>query len=189
MPGVGGLDTELIGSAGTLVAAGLQTAGHHVQAAMLDMLEAGLGAQIGMLLYVIAALAALMTIGLGGHYKFGLWFLIGPALFYQLTVPRVVSKGVVWRFGDNVHETEVVYQVAEGIVDGETNGTPEASGQAASRQKLEQGARVSFAFAYWDLFTTEIIQRFIAALRLTDVKSDMDFISKSERYVKVFDFK
>lgn len=188
MAGPGQIDTDVIGSAGTLVAAGLQTAGLHVQEAILRVFEQGLGSHLGLLLYVLSALVALMTIGLGGNYKFGLWFLVGPFLFYQLTIPRVLSKGVEWRFGENIHDTRLVYETVKGVAEGTSNAEIASKGQAAT-EKLVQGAKVSAVFAQWDIITSNIIQAFVSALQLTDVKSDIDFISKTERYAKLFRLK
>lgn len=165
------LDDEMIGSAGTLVAAGLQTAGQYVQSSIIDMMQNGLGSSLGVLLYVIAAIIAVGTIALGGHYKWGLWFLIGPALYYQVIAVRVPSSGAKWEFGDRTHAPSIVRAINEGVV------------------TTDQPAKVSWFYSTWDTFSTEIIQAFIKALNLTDVEGDVAFISRTQRFGALFHLK
>ena len=94
---------KTMGSVGSLVGAAMETAGHYLQSQMLDLFNDGFGATYGALFYVIAAVVALFTVGIGGNYKFGLWFFIGPGLFFWSIGHRVPSAGANWKFGEQIY--------------------------------------------------------------------------------------
>ncbi len=167
------VDTAPIGSAGTLVAAGLQTAGMYLQSSLLDALNSPAGSNIGMFLYVMSAVTAIVILALGGNYKFGLWFLLGPAIFYQLTTTREIATVTSWQLGQHVHTNKLVARTVRGV--GE--GAPTTTGKTVY---------VSSFFATWDTIVSTTVQTAVRALLITDIKSDLDFLGKAQRYQLVF---
>lgn len=167
------VDADPIGAVGTLVAAGLQTAGMYLQSSLLDVLNSPEGSQIGMFLYVMSAATAIIILALGGNYKFGLWFLLGPAIFYQMITPREIATVTSWQMGQHLHQAKLV----GGAVRGVGEGAPTTAGKTVY---------VSSFFATWDSIVSNTVQTAIRALMITDVKSDLDFLGKAQRYQLVF---
>jgi hypothetical protein len=100
--------SESIASSGTMIAAALETVGYHYQSHILDALIApGALPIIAAFAYVICGIIALVTFVRTGEYKFALWFLFGPGLFYFVTIYRVESSGTNWMFGDEARNQEV----------------------------------------------------------------------------------
>ncbi len=162
------LDTDEIASVGTLVGAALETAGHFMQSAFIDLFETGYGAALGGYLYAFSILVAVTIIAQGGQYKFSRWFIIGPALFYAAVFPRQESCGVVVRFGERVYDPKYIYDATEGM--------------ASEEQCTNNPARVSVVFKLWDNFTSVTINSFVTLLRLDKRGADFDFVKKVDRF-------
>ena len=167
------IDTQPIGSAGTLVAAGLQTAGMYLQSSLLDVILSPYGSNIGMFLYTLSAVVAIIILALGGNYKFGLWFLIGPAIFYQLVAPREIATVTSWQLGQRLHHAQLVGRTVRGVGEGAATTTGKT-------------VYVSSFFALWDSIVSSTVQTAVRALLITDVKSDLDFLGKAQRFQLVF---
>ena len=159
-----------IASSGTLIGAAMETAGHHTQSQMLEIVAGPGGMKIAALLYLIAILGALISLASGGSYRFGIWLLIGPPLFFYLINVRAPSDGVQWRFGQRIHPNTEVEKGTRGVGGGE--GGP---------------GNVSAFFLAWDKLTSGIVQGLIEMTHLTDNGSDLDFVSKTDRYMQMFD--
>ena len=69
-------------SAGTLVAAALETSGYHAQELVLTQFSQVLNS-IAALIFLGSIFGAVMTIALMGKYKTAIWFFIGPVMFYS----------------------------------------------------------------------------------------------------------
>ncbi len=156
------VDTTQIGSVGTLIGASLETAGHFMQSAVLDVFAQGLGDHLGALLFAIAGITALFIIAVGGNYKFGLWFFVGGALFWWVIGDRVPSEGARWEFAERTYGKEAIQEATKGVA--------------------EDTARVSHFFKIWNEITSGTISSFISVLGLTAKDSDITFISKAERF-------
>ena len=74
-------ENNVIGMAGTYIAALLQTAGLYRQSAVLNDFRILL-TSLGLLLYTFYAVGGIFSVVLFGNYRKGLYFLISPALFY-----------------------------------------------------------------------------------------------------------
>ncbi len=168
-------DLEPIGSVGSLVAAVLETAGHSMHSAVLDFFEQGFSNDFGILLYLLAAISGLFIYAVGGHYKFGLWFFLGPTLFYALLLPRVPSKGVHWKLGGREFNQIYVERMTEGVT--------------AERlsEKGNKAGDVSWFFALWDEFVSGLVNSFVSLLKLDLSQIDLGFISKTQRYHTLLD--
>ena len=111
-----GFDNRQIGSVGTLIGAALETTGQYLQSSMLDHFNNGYANSIGALMYIIGALAAIFIVGIGGNYKFGLWFLIGPSLFWWMTTHRVETYGANWEFGTTAYQSDEIFRVTGSVI-------------------------------------------------------------------------
>ncbi len=156
------------GSVGSLIGAALETAGYQTQSQILNTFELTLSSHIGGLLYLLAIIAALITISIGGSYRYGLWLLVGPPLFFFLTQVREPIAEANWQIGDNVH-AESKPRIIQGSAE---IGDPER--------------RVSVFFKAWNRLTTDIIQELIRLLHLTEKGSDLDFLNKTDLYLGIW---
>lgn len=169
MPTSALIDRTPVGTAGTLIAAGLETAGHYMQSQMLDVFRDGVGTSLGSLLTLIAVVGAVFTLAVGGNYKFGIWFLVGPVVFYGLTLTRVPSTGVIWQFGSRVHDGKFVDQAVTGIVD------------------REKPINVSWFFAKWNKLVSLTVRSMTEVVRPRANNGDLNFINHTTRYLGIFE--
>jgi hypothetical protein len=88
-----------IATASTIVAAVLETAGYKTQEFILTFLGVHL-AGLATFLWVVSALIGLMMIALFARYRFGLYLILGPTLFYFLVGTQGQLGGTVWRLGN-----------------------------------------------------------------------------------------
>ena len=148
----------------TLAAAALESQGYVMQSKILDALDTPAGLQLVALLYLIGIITAIITIAIGGNYKFGRYLLVGPPLFFVLTLTRSSTDGAEWKFAKRVYDQAKVKAVLEGL--------PQTT-----------NVRVSTFFHGWNLLTSDITQTLIEFLNLTERGSDINFIGKVERYM------
>lgn len=164
-------DIGLIGSDGTAVAAAMESAGHWAQSLMLNEFDGRLGTHLGGLLYLIGIIGALITIASGGSYRFGLYLLVGPPLFFFLVRDqnRIASSGAEWKFGDTVLPQSEVTKGTEGLVAGDGSA-----------------GRVSIFFYAWNQVVSGAVQGAVNLLHITDKGGHRDFMMKGDRYLQVF---
>jgi hypothetical protein len=158
-----------VSSVGSLVAASMETAGHYTQSQLLDVFAGPFGMHLGALLYLIAIIISLVSLASGGSYRFGIWLLIGPPLFFFLVNVRTPSDGVQWRFGARDHDQSEVLRGVRGL-----------TGQNGS------SGNISLFFSTWDKLVSGVVQGFVELLHLTDKGSDLDFLNKTETYMRLF---
>ncbi len=91
---------EKSGVTSTMVAASLETAGYKMQSVVLRDLR-GMLMSFGSLLYIASAILALAYLAVYHEYEMGLWFFIGPPLFYIVVFNTRQSAGVDWQIGRN----------------------------------------------------------------------------------------
>lgn len=173
-------DDRQIGSVGTLIGAALETAGHYIQSDFLDHINGTFGHSLGAFLYIIAAFVGIWMIAIGGSYKFGMWFLVGPSLFWWMVAARTPSIGANWEFGSSNFYQNRVWKAAEGHTDG-TSTAPNQMGQAP-----QTPAQVSWFFRWYTSMVSDIIDGMISALQLTKADMDKSFINRTERYELLF---
>lgn len=162
------VDENPVGTAGTLISAALETSGHYVQSHMLDVFDAGLATSLGGLLMLISAVAAIFIVAVGGNYKFGVWFLVGPILFYAVTLTRTPSTGAIWQFGSRVNGGEFVDEAISNVVD------------------TDKEANVSWFFARWNQLVSLAVRSMTEVVRPTENDGDLNFINQTTRYLSFF---
>ena len=165
---------EQVGSVGTLVGAAMETAGHLAQSQILDALDKPEGQTLAGLIFLIAIMGAVITVAVGGNYKHGLWLLVGPVISAFLLTNRVPSDGPSWNFADRGHDQAEVIEANKGIL----QGTAAAGAGRAGK--------VSRVFQTWNLITSEIVQDMLRLLELTSDGSDLQFVAKTDRYIKMY---
>jgi len=152
-------------SVGTLVGAALETLGHYMQSKILDFLTLdALAMDFGVLLYLISLVAALIIVAVGGQYKWGLWFVMGPPIFFWMLYARVPSDGVYWQFGEKVHSSSMVFKAASNSAEIDT-------------------PRVSLFFNIFNRFSSGVVQVFVSVLGGGgNNRFSEEFIKKVQRY-------
>ena len=173
-------DTSQIGSVGTLIGAAMETAGHLMQSRMLDLFEDGFAHSMGSFLYILSAIAGVFIVAIGGNYKYGLWFLFSPALFFWLISARVDSDGAEWQFGVKSFDQSQVYDAQVAVEKG--NSVEKEPPSTTPSTGLKEPARVSYFFSMWNKITSATMNGFVGLIHLTAKKNDLMFINTTERY-------
>jgi len=140
----GEVDTN--GATAVLVAAALETAGYKMQSIVLHDLGSMIR-NLGMLIYIGAAMVALVMFVVFYRFQNLLWFLMGPGLFYFFVFSTVKSVGVDWQFGSQT------------IVDGRTLN--QAIGE-------EVDADVSWLFDQWNKLISAVVQEIVQVVAEVD---------------------
>ncbi len=186
-------DKGPVGSVGSLVAAALETAGHSLQSAVLDFFglpfQEGFLNDLGLLIYMCAAIGALFVVAIGGNYKFGLWFFVGPTLCFFLLFPRVGSKGVAWTLGarefDSLYVEAATVGVTEEWLEYELEPSDNPNNPPVPGNRVGEGNKVgevSWFFAWWSNFTSEVVRTFVKMLHLDVANADLSLLNKVQRY-------
>jgi len=168
------LDDGVTGSVGSIIGAAMETAGHYIQSDYLDILNAGLASSLGGFLWLLSFIGALFIFTIGGKYKFGLWFLFGPPLFFFLINNRVPSTGANWRFGERIHSQDKVVAATKDVA-----GDIVVGGGGKE-------AKVSWFFVQWNNLVSNSVQAFISVIDLAATNSDLNFIQKADLYQGLF---
>ena len=164
---------------GSLVAAAMETAGATLQSDFLDFISGqgeygDSGPLIAGLLYLIAIVAALMTLAAGGHYRWARYLLVGPPIFFFLTQVRIASDGSDWVFGDTTFPKDVKERMLNGVkhFDGGQRG----------------GTDVALFYQFWNVFTSDVTQTLVTQLKRSNNQRHLNFIDKIDRYMKFWNF-
>lgn len=177
------IDTSQIGSVGSLMGAALETAGHYMQSILLDMLANGVANSIGTLIFLIALISALLIVAIGGEYKYGLWFFIGPPLFVWLITVRVPSTGANWQFGERSYSKTEVYRATQDLFDPQQSNSSTDNGARQVSPTVQRATpQVSLFFKWWDQFTSNLVQNFVGVLQISKHNFEKNFVSKFEVY-------
>jgi len=162
-----------IGSAGTLVAAGLATAGQYLQSLVLDLFLVPFGSRFAILIFLIAAITFFYRVAIFGDYRGGLMLLFGVTLFGVAVFPRATSYGVSWQMGSRTHDDAIVADTLKGVYDFAGN-----SDKDEDRKSFE----VSWFFAKFDQLTSGIVQSAIQLIGITAGKEDLKFLVKTANF-------
>ncbi|MCB0344797.1 MAG: hypothetical protein KDD66_06760 [Bdellovibrionales bacterium] len=96
-------------SAGTMIAAVLETAGQVTQHHILQDFNSFFH-QAGAFLYILAAMGGIVSFVLFNSFRMVRYMLIGPTVFWFLVGVSTDSQGVVWELADGTqHSTEPVF--------------------------------------------------------------------------------
>lgn len=162
------VNDDIIGSAGALVAAAMETAGHYAQSYLLDVINGPLGNTYGAFFYVVSGIIALVAAAIGGKYKVAAWFLLGPPIVFFILAARVDSYGSRWAklniTNETVRErlqTESVSELNRGVSD------------------LSAPARISWTFYAWARLTDSIVNAVADGIRGYTVSKDLDQVMRT----------
>ncbi|MDD2941439.1 MAG: hypothetical protein PHC51_00590 [bacterium] len=162
------INDDIIGSAGALVAAAMETAGHYGQSYLLDVVNGPLGNTYGAFFYVVSGIIAIVSAAIGGKYKVAAWFLLGPPIVFFILAARVDSYGARWAklniTNETVRErlqTESVTELNRGVSD------------------MSAPARISWTFYAWARLTDSIVNSVANGIRNYTVTKDLDQVMRS----------
>ncbi|MBL7662189.1 DUF4225 domain-containing protein [bacterium] len=151
-------------SAGTEMAAMLQTAGYFAQSEILAHLG-WMFDQIGVVILLGCAIFAIVSFVVYGRADATKWFLLGPPLFIWILSSRIEAHGTKWQFGTF------------------DRGTPNAAEVFPSMEGKQ--IKVSWAFHQWDLFVSELSRQLIDMLTKSSEKPDLLFNVRQQVMDKV----
>lgn len=161
-----------VGSASTLIAAALETAGQYIQSYFLDVICSSGGMHVGALLWLCSFLVAFFMYALGGQYYFWRYFLIGPGLFFFTVYNRVESDGTKWSFGSKDYDFSIIDTLF---------------GNDILKFKDEDNPpKVSWLFARWDTFTSGVIENLMDLLPATAKQGNLKLLRQAQRYSALF---
>ncbi|MCB0358404.1 MAG: hypothetical protein KDD44_02170, partial [Bdellovibrionales bacterium] len=158
-----------VGSSGTLAGAVLESTGYYYQSFLLDSMMAPFEGSLGALIYISAAIVAIVTFVMQGKYTFTMWFLIGPSLFFSAVVPRTVTTGSNWMFGDEQRDIDKPATGAQNTV-----ATGLGSGAATYQ------ARISSLFAWYNDLISDTVREVAAGINSNRTKADLQFMVRAE---------
>ena len=171
--GVGSAEgAQLHASAGTMIAAAMETVGYHAQAQILEKLSGSLESAAA-LIFLGVAFSAILTTAMIGSYQSALWMLVGPSLFFFISgiqVPglepvRMNADGAEWRFG--------AFRDTEDVKSTFINpGGTEAS--------------VSMVFHRFNMIVSEGMQLVIKAITNEDISKQMIFTARQRTVEDLF---
>lgn len=182
------------GSSFTSIAAAFSTLGYYAQAGWLQQIFDYGMSNWAILLYVIAAIAFIISMAMGQPPKAYMWLIIGPAVFYWLTENRTPVTGVAWRVGsgDNgLRDMKEVWRLAEtGLVNDwyilhhgfrvSSEHPPTFGGGGCY-----SAACVSDFFAFFDRLVSDTIQNLIEFVGVSRVHSNDGFLGTTKKETNI----
>jgi hypothetical protein len=163
-----------IGSAGTLVAAGLATAGQYLQSVVLDLYLVPFGSSIATLIFLFAVVGLFYRVAIFSDFRGALMLLFGATLFGVAVFPRAQSFGVKWEFGARTHDDRIVGDSLKGIYD--------FVGDRTAKTDQRKPFEVSWLFAKYDQIVTGIVQSAVKLIGVTSNKDDLKFLTRTSNY-------
>ncbi len=165
-----------IGSAGTLAAAGLATAGQYLQSRVLDLFMLPFGSALATLIFAVGAVALFYRVALFGDLRAGLLLLFGAMTFSTAIFIRIESCGVKWELGARDHQGRIVSDTLRGIY----GFVPDAPDE-----KIKT-FQVSWLFALLDTISTGIVQTATRIIGVASSSSDLKFLARTSNYQQLF---
>lgn len=166
-------DLISVGSAGTMIAAVLETGGYIFQSFILDELTPVLKGSVGGFIYLLGVVACLFAFAIRGSFKLTPWLLIGPALFFSVILPRTKVENARWQFAKQERRESYVKEGVKRFVEAYNNGN---SG------KME----VSTLFSKFNKMISLTIQEIVAVLNKRTKNSDKMFIFRSQMFSRLY---
>lgn len=149
---------------GSIVAGAMEYAGTAFQAKVLDKVNSTDGQILAGFIYLIGIATAVITVAIGGNYKWGKYLLVGPPLFFFLTQVRTQSNGVEWRFGQATYPDTYIQRALEDVVE-------------------DKDGDVALFYQFWNIFMTELSQKLVDLVGNVQEGSNLNFLTKLERYM------
>ncbi|MBL7662191.1 conjugal transfer protein TraG N-terminal domain-containing protein [bacterium] len=166
---VNSIESGSLGTAGSLIAAALETGGHYLQSGIIDTFSQGLSNEIGAVLYIAAAIGAIMTVALGGRYLHAMWFIAGPILFQAVVFSRTPSIGPSFSMGQRPITMDEKKAALNEAID------------SPSLELLKQ-AKVSVFFSTWVQIVDSVNQGLIKVIFQIKDQDQLQFLLQSQIY-------
>ena len=166
-----------LSSAGTLVAAVLQTSGLAAQQNLLNNFSAFFES-LGALLYVISGIGAVVSVAIFGNYRMARYLFVGPVVFWFLVVPRTPHQGIEWRIGDGQS------RVIEGVTDSATSAGRSRAVVAGANydtdgDEVPDAYEVAWFFAWFTSIIDNFVNNSVGFILQYEDDEDLDFISRT----------
>lgn len=159
-----------IGSSGTLVSAALQTIGYHYQSFILNSFGAAIAGPIGVLIFIVCAIIAIVNLLLTGKPRMVLWFVLGPSLLLAVLQVRTETLGVAWKFGNQDRDQVKVDQSVAYQMRTVGDDNPD----------LKKTPNVSSLFASYDRIISSFLQQVTKIIESTQSHIDSGFILRRQ---------
>ncbi|HQH29066.1 MAG TPA: hypothetical protein PLP17_16855, partial [Oligoflexia bacterium] len=160
-------ESNVMGTAGTLVGAILESAGYHYQSYLLDVLKNPLENEVGGLIYLLGIAVAVFYTATQGGFKMTAYLMIGPPLFFAVIKVRGPIDDAKWEFGKSARNQA---QVQEGVQKVAPN-----SGQA----------NVSKLFGRYVQLVGTVNNEIINRLNKGRSGTDLWFVMKAELFTRI----
>ena len=169
------LAVDQIGAVGHFVAAMLQTAGLDGQSHVLNYMSSIIET-VGALFYLVAVIAALISIALYGDYKKALYLLIAPGLFFFMLKTTVPAQGTLVRFGDRTVENSP--QAQRTMIEMFINKNHDEVADETPQQ-------ISWFYVVYDNLVTSVVQGLIGFLLDTENRRDLVIAGRERVYTNI----
>lgn len=157
---------------GSLVGAAMETAGTALQSDFLDFINGTEGQLIAGLLYLIAVVTGVLTVAIGGNYKWARYLLVGPPLFFFLTQVRIASNGADWVFGTDEFPKDARERALKGV-------NKFNAGEGG-------GNDVAMVFQLWNVFMSDVTHTLVQQLKRDQQDRHFNFVNKVDRYMRMW---
>lgn len=160
----------VVGMAGQLIAAVLETAGLYGQSQVLSNFAPVFSA-LGSIVYIWCIIGAIISFALFGNYRQASYLIMGPALFWWMLTTTQSVTATANIFGDREgHTPEQQINRLE---------------QSTSPGQYQQQAQVSQFFVLYDNFVSATVQELVRFLVDTANKEDMIYVARERVLTRV----
>ena len=166
------LADSAVASSGSYVGAVLETLGIYYQELILQSFIGPLTGSIGMLVYVIGAIIAMMQIVQTGRFAMGAWMLIGPTLFLFVVNTTTSTWGSTWAFGDQARNNQAVSNEVQHLL-------------REKNLKTGEPAEVSWLFSKFTKVTSRTINEIVRVLSEGREGTDLLHQRRAEAYAAI----
>ena len=178
------MEETFIGSAGSLMAAVLETVGYYYQSFILDHMSMPFQSSIGGLLYTVAGIITVLSFAVYGNFRFGLWMLLGPSLFLAMIIPRTETNGAGWIFANIQQDQAQVDRQVQNVI-GEY-GVGGAVDPDNLNRPIDEPARVSALFGVFSRMVSQTTQSITEVLVSEKRGVNHHFIMRAELFASLF---
>ena len=174
---------NVVGYAGQLIAAILETAGLFAQSEVIAEMQ-GLIGSAGLLFYTVAAIGAILSVALFGNYRQGAYLFLGPGLFWMMIDGTVPAKGTVWHYGERTMGADPSKLLALSNFPGlEYDGSSSRSESGESYQPPTP--QISWFFAMYENAISSAVHQIVSVLVDTKNREDLLFVARERLLARV----
>ncbi|MCC6220639.1 MAG: hypothetical protein IT291_05275 [Deltaproteobacteria bacterium] len=166
----------VVGAAGQFIAAVMETAGLYAQSQVLENFSPFFQS-LGALLYMMAALSAILSVALYGNYRMGAYLILAPAIFWWILTATNPVTSTAHGVTNDANSQEQIGFLSYA-------GDPKRYRDAKDLNRYKH-AEVSEFFIYYDNLISNIIQTVSSFLVDMQKREDLLFVARERVMTRV----